>query len=336
MYPRMATALLIVFALFSFSCGGGSSGGSTSTTTTTASQQCANPVATRAYLMAFHVCQTGAANCSNPVNHTIYIAGSDDGVSWSLIEQWTPKSGSVPDIESFNGYLYLFHTGASEKWAKLNACMEVVDSGDTSVVSPTDSGGFVDPSLIADNGTLKMFYLPGIIGSDPAGCSSYPCVKEIHSGSFSGSDMTTLTQISGARASATLSNGALSDPDIIRHSNGTYYLYVSNGQNVAVFTSATLDGTFASPDGGSLRLVSFQSGGVPSAVEGGDGRMWLYVSASNGGVETIRRAISDDGVTRIADSNFTTVVNSSISPQFTSATSFSSPSAMAWPDSWNR
>lgn len=332
MRPQMKIVFLLVAALFSHSCGGSSSGGST----TTASQQCANPATTRAYLMAFHVCQTGAMNCSNPVNHTVYIAGSDDGASWSLINQWTPRAGSVPDIASFNGYLYLFHTGGSENWVKLNACMEVVESGVTSVVSATDSGGYVDPSLIADNGTLKMFYLPGVMGSDPAGCSAYPCVKEIHSGSFSGANMTAMTQIGGARVSVTLSNGALSDPDIIRRPNGTFNLYVSNGQNVAVFTSASLDGTFSSPDGDPMRLISSGSGGVPSAVEGADGRVWLYVSASNGGVEAIRRAISDDGITRIADANFSTVVNSSISSQFTGATSFSSPSVMAWPDSWNR
>lgn len=331
MYPQIKTALLIVAALFSHSCAGSSSGGATTTT-----QQCANPVATRAYLMAFHVCQTGAMNCSNPVNHTVYIAGSDDGASWSLIDQWAPRAGSVPDIASFNGYLYLFHTGGSENWVKLNACMEAVESGVTSVVSATDSGGYVDPSLIVGDGTLKMFYLPGVIGSDPAGCSGYPCVKEIHSGSFSGANMTAMTQISGARVSVTLTNGAFSDPDIIRRYDGTYYLYVSNGQNVAVFTSASLDGTFSSPDGGSMRLISFGSGGVPSAVEGSDGRVWLYVSTSNGGVEAIRRAVSDDGITRIADANFSTVVNNSISSQFTSSTSFSSPSAMAWPDSWNR
>jgi hypothetical protein len=48
-------------------------------------------------------------------------------------------------------------------------------------LSGSDSDGYVDPSLIKDGNDTYLFYLPGTIGSDPAGCSSYPCTKEIHS-----------------------------------------------------------------------------------------------------------------------------------------------------------
>ena len=44
-------------------------------------------------------------------------------------------------------------------------------------------GNFVDPSMISDSNTgeLILFYLPGIIGSNPAGCDNYPCTKYIRS-----------------------------------------------------------------------------------------------------------------------------------------------------------
>ena len=42
-------------------------------------------------------------------------------------------------------------------------------------------GNFVDPSMISHSATgeLILFYLPGIIGSNPAGCDSYPCTIHI-------------------------------------------------------------------------------------------------------------------------------------------------------------
>lgn len=55
-----------------------------------------------------------ATDCNTPTNPVMYLAGSDDGVSWTLIEAFEPRSGSVPDLVIDNDFLYLFHTGSSE------------------------------------------------------------------------------------------------------------------------------------------------------------------------------------------------------------------------------
>ncbi len=290
---------------------------------------CQNTVKKYAYLAAFHSCKTDTVNCNTPTNHTIYLAGSDDGTNWSLIKEFTPRSGSVPDLYFYNNYLYVFHTQGSENWIKLNSCFQVVDSKTISI-SGTDSG-FVDPSLITSGSNPVLYYLPGTTGSDPASCSTYPCTKSIHSAT-SDSSLTTFTQDSGNRVSITLSSGAFSDPDILARTNGQYNLYVSSGQSVYVYSATSLSSSFTSPDGSSPRAISNNSGGVPGAVEVG-GQVWLYVTKSNSGIEVIRKGTSSDGITAISDSNFQTVIDYTISSDFTSKVSVSSPSVIAWPDS---
>lgn len=284
------------------------------------------------YLIGFHSC---ASDCSNPNNHTIYLAGSDDGISWTLISEFEGLAGSVPDLIFHNDFLYIFHTGTN-KLAKVNACFDVLEEGDVSLNSDEDSGGFVDPSLIESDGTPVLFYLPGILGQDPAGCSSYPCTKEIHSAVADDDTLESFTQVDGNRAEVTLSSGSFSDPDIVSKSDGTFLLYVSQGQSVSVFTGSSLSQTLTSPDGSSQRLVSNNSGGIPSAIEVGT-EMWLYVTSSQSGAEKIRRAVSSDGITTINESGFSTVIDFSISSDFSSETSVSSPSIITWPgDTWSR
>jgi hypothetical protein len=284
--------------------------------------------------MAFHACST---DCTNTANHVVYLAGSNEGQDWTLITVFEPRSGSVPDLVFFNDFLYVFHTGQSEHWAKLNGCFEAVDSGTVSLSSGEDTGGFVDPSLVVSGEDLILFYLPGVLGEDPAGCSSYPCVKEIHSAVAEGTDVTSFTQVSGNRAEITLDSGTFSDPDVVALSDGTFLLYVSDGQSTYVYTGAALDSTFLSPDGVTPRAISNNSGGVPSGIEASDGNIWLYVTTNAGGVGTIRRATSADGTTSISDSSFETVIDSSISENFSAGTHVSSPSIISWPPStWSR
>ncbi|MBI4239057.1 MAG: hypothetical protein HY696_11680 [Deltaproteobacteria bacterium] len=285
------------------------------------------------YLMAFHAC---SSECSDPSNHTIYMAGSNDGTTWSLISNFTGLAGSVPDIIFYNDFLYLFHAGSTTKsWAKLNACFTVVEEG-TATISGTDSGGFVDPSLIQSGTELQLFYLPGVTGADPASCTSYPCTKEIHSATATNSTLTTFTQQSGNRSELSLSSGTFSDPDIVARTDGTYLLYVSSGQSTYVFTGTALSSTFASPDGTTPRAISSLMGGVPSGIEVSN-EVWIYVTTNSGGREIIRRAVSSDGTTTLSSSAFTTVLDNSISSNFSSATSVSSPSIITWPGStWSR
>ncbi len=319
-----ATILICCSLLFA-ACGGG--GGSSSDSGSSVTTECANPVATSAYMMTFHACDTATASCSDPRNHTIYLAASNDGVGWSLIESFVPRAGSVPDIAMHDGSLYLFHTGGNENWVRYNACLEPTATGMTTIAG--ESGGFVDPSLIEVEGLLTLFYLPGVFGADPAGCSSYPCTKEIHSATMNGADPSAMTQAPGARVGETITNGVLSDPDIVRRADGTYLLYISMGQSTKVYTSFSPTGSFTAGS-----MVSDGAGGVPTALANDDGSVWLYVTTNSQGHETIRRGVSPDGTTPVTD--FTTVADTGISSVFSATTSLSSPSVIRWPIGWSR
>lgn len=327
---------LLVFFLGCLSTSGDSGGaGEDSGGETTA--LCDNSgVTAYSYLIAFHAC---ASNCSDPRNHTIYMAGSNDGIDWTLISEFEGKAGSVPDIVFFDDFLYLFHAGdTSKNWAKVNACFEVVETGKADLDSSTDTGGFVDPSLVVSGEDLILFYLPGVIGGDPAGCgSASTCTKEIHSAEAADDALTSFTQVTGNRASASLSSGeTFSDPDLVVRSSGSHLLYVSHGQDTYVYTGTDLAGAFSSPDGSTPRKISNAAGGVPSGIEVG-GEVWLYVTTNQSGVEVIRRAVSSDGVTALGSSDFQTVLSGSISSSFASGTSVSSPSIITWPGStWSR
>lgn len=277
-------------------------------------------------MMSFHAC---ASNCSDPSNHSIYLAGSNDGISWARIDAFTTVPGSVPDLIFYNNFLYIYHTGTNN-YEKLNACFQNVDNGSVSLSSDEDSGGFVDPSMIISNNALMMFYLPGITGSDPAGCSTYPCTKEIHSALSVEGSATAFEQVAGNRSTITLSNGAYSDPEIVVKSNGSYHLYVSSGQSVYVYESSNIDSLFTAPASDPTTFVN-GAGGVPSVIEVNN-QFWVYVTTSSSGVEVIRRAVSSDGMTTLSNSDFSTVIDNSIATDFTVDTSVSSPSIIIWPE----
>ena len=284
------------------------------------------------------MCNTSTTSCSDPSNHSIYLASSDDGISWNVIPEFAARSGSVPDLVVYQNYLYLFHTGNSENWVKLNACLEAVDSGTTTVSGGTDTAGFVDPSLIVAGDEMTLFYLPGVLGADPAGCSSYPCNKEIHSATTSGGNPSSFTQLTGARTQETLNNGAYSDPDIVALSNGNYLLYVSAGQSTLVYTATDLATAFVSPSAPSQTVISNNSGGVPSAIQVASGDVWLYVTTNVAGHEVIRRAVSTDGTSTISDAGFSTVLDASLFGSASDPINVSSPSIISWDDlsSWER
>ncbi|MBF0572839.1 MAG: hypothetical protein HQK69_03660 [Desulfamplus sp.] len=279
------------------------------------------------YLLSFHA---HTPENSQPQNHKIYLAGSNDGLSWTLIDNFEPISGSVPELVYYNNAIYIFHTGQKHV-AKLNDCLEVIEENSVSLSSSTDSGGYVDPSLIVSEQDLYLFYLPGIIGQDPASCSSFPCVKAIHSAIANNSNLTSFTQSPGDRVNVTLNSGGMSDPEIVKRADGTYLLYLSSGSNVWLFTSSALNGEYVSPDGAKNRVISNNSGGVPGAIALDNNDVWLYVSKNINGKEVIRRAVITNGVEPADDADFITVIDNTISPDFSDTTSVSSPSIIKSP-----
>lgn len=280
------------------------------------------------YMLAFHACVSG---CTDPSNHSVYLAGSDDGAEWTLLENFETYAGSVPEIHYADGSLYIYTPGVVRTY---DGCLDLVSEEDVALDSDEDSGGFVDPSVVAAGGETRLFYLPGIMGQDPAGCSSYPCTKEIHSASPLDGSYVNFEQVTGDRVSVTLESGTASDPDILALADGSFLLYISSGQSVLVYEGTSIDGSFTSPDGDTPRTISNNSGGVPAAIQAPDGDVWLYVTGrDSSNIEIIRRAVSADGITAISDADFETVVDSGISSDFSSTMNVSSPSLILWPDS---
>ena len=176
----------------------------------------------------------------------------------------------------------------------------------------------MDPSLIHNPFTdeLILFYLPGIIGSNPAGCDEYPCTKFIRSAvtELSGDSMYV---IEGDRAAKELTAGTFSDPDIITDGMGTYFLYVSEGQSVRVYTSDELGGTFVEQG-----LASNGEGGVPSGIQFGENEFGLFVTTGG----SIKKGTGSDG---ISFSNFTEITIHDGSDE----REYADPSIIPWP--WN-
>lgn len=258
------------------------------------------------YLMPFLACnRSGGAQCNDPRNHQVYLAESSDGASWALVPGWTPYSGSVPDLVRRGSTLYIYTPG---NLARYHLDTNVLDPP-TPVTIDGAPGGFVDPSPTqGSNGRIVLFFLPGVMGQDPAGCapSEQTCTKVIRSATeAAGSDGSRFTLDPGDRASITLNRngGPLtgSDPDIF--SDGSQYvLYVSEGSSTIAYTSSTLQGAYS--------LVGDLTGGTGGIASGGyvDGRYWTFAHTNRPEGTAIRRAIHSGPSTRLDEGSWQTVL----------------------------
>ena len=303
--------------------------------------ECDSPLEAQNYLIAFNSCSH--EDCDSPKNHEIFLAGSDDGEEWELIEEFdNGHMGSVPDIVYYNDYIYLFHTssGGDHNYDVLDKCFNIIETG-TASLEGGDEDGWVDPSLIVDGDELVLFYLPGVKGQDPAMCPEEveSCTKEIHSARSSLSTFPLFQLVSETRVEAELNtnpdSGAIrsfSDPDIIQLEDDSYLLYVSSGSNSLVYVGSDLDGSFESPSD-DIVFASERQGGVPSVIQDlSTGDVWLYVHKDNDGNRVIKRAVSD-GITELSSSDFKTVIDDGIFVDSDNHKSFS-PSIIRWPDDW--
>ena len=62
-------------------------------------------VPTQKYLMSFNVCLQSVSDCNNPQNHSVLLAQSDDGKSWSFLQGLTASKVSVPDLFRHGGQI---------------------------------------------------------------------------------------------------------------------------------------------------------------------------------------------------------------------------------------
>ncbi len=257
------------------------------------------------YLMSFQACDSSLYDCSAPINHQIYFAGSNDGDNWELIEEWQALGGSVADLAYYDNSLLMFvptSGGFRPNIIKINSCFEIVEEFNFDLIdSNGEKHGYVDPSAYVFDDQLYMAHLyteelgPAV---DLTGCdNNYPCDKSMYIAVPKNDDFTEFEIIDNAGLTLELTgigSGGLmgiSDPDIFQLADGSFVMLVSSGSNVYAFVSDSIDEEFKVEN--DLLQVSKDQGGVPSGILV-DGKIWVYVNYYDynaGGVDVIRKAV---------------------------------------------
>lgn len=284
------------------------------------------------YIMAFHACNTATTNCSDPRNHKVYIAQSDDGSNWSSLPGYSSYSGSVPDLIRRGNTLYVYTPGQVRRYQIDTSTWK--DAAPVSVSIKHGDGTsdlFVDPSpILDDNGRIVLFYLVGQTGGDPASCQSgqTSCTKIFRSATeVSGSDGVSFLVDDGNRAEITIgSPGNASDPDVFKVPDG-YIMYIARDGGVQALRANDFRGGYQDvsslPDG---MLVAAGEGSVPSGYyDDTTGQYWTYVHTPQGNTAVIKRAVTASINTQIQDSSFTTVISGSAFPGLGSTYKVESP-----------
>jgi len=261
-----------------------------------------------AFLLAFLACNTAATDCRDPRNHLVFLAQSDDGVHWSLVPNWQPHSGSVPDVIRRGDALYIYTGGWVRRYRFSTQTWE--DPAPVTLIDPdADSGMFADPSLIVDEqGRLVMFYLLARKNQDPARCApgETSCVKTFHSAiEVEGSDGAEFVAEPGHRLQITIdSSGSASDPDIF-YDGSRYVLYISRGNNIQVYTGETLHGSYALLDSLPDGFLTHGPGGTPAGhFDPTTARYWTFAPARG----SISRAEHASLNTFLNENDFVTIL----------------------------
>jgi len=266
------------------------------------------PAVTGAYLMAFHACNAFTTDCNDPRNHQVYLAQSDDGQNWSLVPGWQPVPGSVPDVIRRGDTIYIY---ASGNLIRYHVSTNIADPP-LRYEAPAMT---TDPSLFVDEqGRLVIFFMHGIMGGDPAQCppGEMTCTKNFGSATeVEGSDGTRFTVDDGARVAITLGTvyRSASDPDIFSDGRD-YFLYISHGSSVTVWTSPELRGTYKQLNVPPMGFFILNSGGVPSAYyNAGNGEFWSYTHVHQQVGMVIRRAVHKDFTMQLQENAWQTVIS---------------------------
>lgn len=274
------------------------------------------PVIHAKYLLAFHACNTATIDCRDTRNHQVYVAQSDDGISWSLPPGYVPYSGSVPDIIRRGNTLYVYTPSGLRRYRIDTAAWK--DPSAVSVTIRKPDGAvemFVDPSpILDDSGRIVLFYLVGQSGGDPARCPSgqATCTKTIRSATEKpGSDGAEFLADDGNRAEFVISSSeTASDPDIFSGPEGLV-LYVARNGGVQALQSVDLRGSYLNvPDLADGMLT--KGGSVPAGYyDAAAGEYWTYVHRPTGQIASIFRAVHRDLREPIPASSFVPVVSGS-------------------------
>ncbi len=277
---------------------------------------------TKKYIMAFAVCSQPA---SPPPDQTVYLAESDDGSNWTLVPDFIPYTGSVPEIIIRGSKLYVYTPTPTAVVKRYDFGSNTWDASPVSVSIHDSVGnnvGWVDPTSIIDSsGNIVLFFLntTGISG-DPAICTAYPCTKYFDMAvEVPGSDGTQFVKSSGHRASITLQDTLqrrACDPDLFF--DGTQYvLYITKANGMVAYYSNQLLGNYTLFSGLPNGFITVQGVTGCGYFENTSSEYWMYVMEKVSGVFVIRRAVFNNFNSQV--NSFNTVL---------SATSIGLPSTM--------
>ena len=268
------------------------------------------------YIMAFHSCDNSKYDCSNWVNHVTYLAESNDGASWSVVQGFAPYNGSVPDAIRRGNTVYLYNPGTLVKFFLNNGTETRAVHVHMTFANGTITT-FVDPSVYLDSsGTLHLFFPLGYFpwqNGNPANCPTgvSSCTVYIYSATeVPGSDGSSFVVDPGYRVGHAVSNGgSFSDPSVFKGPGG-YYLYVSVGASVLAYESPTLNGDYTPVQGlQDAVLVPQGIGGTPAGFyDNATQSFWTYVS-QNGNGQKVARAVTSGLGGPIPASQFTVVLS---------------------------
>lgn len=225
------------------------------------------------YVMSFHSCLS--ASCGlGPSVHSVQLAESNDGLTWSAIPGYVSYPGSVPDVIMRSNYLYIYTPGKVRRYNATTSTWDAIPVNVSIVDQSSVNVSYVDPSAYVDqNGLINLFFLnSGGITGDPAICSPTPCVRTFDSAiEVAGSNGTQFIKQPGSRLTLTVSGtNAPTDPDIF-YDGTNYFLYVTEGLLTKCFKSTTLHGGYAALATLPLGNVLTPSIGIPCG---------MYVSSS--------------------------------------------------------
>ena len=273
------------------------------------------------YLMSISSCDTAVLDCHSPQNHEVYLAESEDGLAWSLVPEWEPYPGSVPDVIRRGDKLYIYDRQYLTKYDLVSNTQDKhipgamgQDPSKQVTVEGLGDAGYVDPSLIIDDaGRLVIFFMHGLRGADPAQClpEETTCVKHFGSATeVDGSDGERFKLDNGQRASITVGDGShlgASDPDIF-FDGDQYVLYISHGTAISVWTSRSLTGDYSH-----VGDLSVTEGGVPAGYYHKNTRKyWTFGHVTQDGVTIIRRANHSDLTSRLSEQKWVEVISAPI------------------------
>lgn len=264
------------------------------------------------FLLAFHGCDTALQNCSNPQNHKVYVAESEDESSWSLLPNWEAFSGSVPDIIVRDNILYIFNATSGGTVSQYDLQKQRLVSTQRIAINGVE--GFVDPAPILDeDGNIVLFFLycrednvsVHCFGPDPSSTLDSEPQRYIGSAvEVPGSEGTEFTLSQGDRL--VTDNGT--DPDIF-YDGSRYVLYVSFGPSFAVYTSSSLHGSYDLPKEADNVLFT-RAGGVPSGYF--DDALGLYhsfIHATEGSISVLKVATHEDFSSQLGSNKWQTLLS---------------------------